>query len=147
DSHLGVAHFHPEAAVKGTADFTYTTTQLSVLQGADNTSSIVLGAGRVDPGDEFRLSNALIHERNYVDANMNPVLRTFDLVLTPTPAPEPSSLTLLVLGTVGVAGYGWSRWKVENRRRRIGHASLPAWGSDGERHSRRRRGVLPRYPA
>jgi hypothetical protein len=85
-THLGIAHFHPESNPSGENPM-YTTTVFSVIQGVDNTPSISLGKGKLDPNGEFSLTNALLHERNYMDNDGKPVLRTFDLILTPTPNP------------------------------------------------------------
>jgi hypothetical protein len=100
--HLAVAHFHPQANPN------YTTTVFNVLQGADNNPLILLGGAMLPPNNEFTLKDALLHERNYNDATTgNPVLRTFNLVLTPIP--EPSSLALLALGSVALAAYARRR--------------------------------------
>src|SRR5262249_19046650 len=117
DSHLSVAHFHPQSLPEGADAAQYTATVFSVIQGDDNTPGIRLGSGQLDPGGEFTLNNALIHERNYQLADGTAVLRRFDLVLTPTP--EPGSMTLLLLGAVGAAGYGWHRHRRAGKGKQV----------------------------
>jgi hypothetical protein len=51
---------------------------------------------------------------------------TFSFAFAPSAIPEPGSLTLLALGALGVAGYGWRR-----RRRRSGKGAEAAPASLG----------------
>ncbi len=109
-AHLGIAHFHPQVITQSGLN-TYSVSAFSVTSGEDNEGFIGLGNGELDPGGEFTLSNALIHERNYQDMNMNPILRNFDLILTPTPSgvPEPATLTLASISALIMAGFTWRK--------------------------------------
>jgi len=115
-THDANAHFHPQVTTPS-GNNTYSVTDFSVTSDVDNTNFIGLGNGTLNPGDEpFGLSNALIHERNYLDNSGNPVLRSFDLILTPTPVPEPATLILAGIGALSIVGFAWARrWGSSNR--------------------------------
>jgi hypothetical protein len=105
DVHQGLAHFHPQSDPMNTGNPVYTTTVFSVVSDGTNENFIGLGNGSVTPGNEFTLNNALLHERNYLDSNQQPVLRKFDLELTPVPAPPAVVLVGLGAGCVALRRY------------------------------------------
>jgi hypothetical protein len=104
--HPPESHFH----FLGKMNDPYLSNPLKYVAGINGGLSFELGNGEVPPGKDLTFQ-AKIHDIVYKD-----VERGFELVLTPTPVPEPSSLVLIATGGAFLAACGrrvWKRWPMQ----------------------------------
>jgi hypothetical protein len=82
----------------------------SRYNGTDSSNSPVSSSGTLGPGTYTIWGDAQVEHYSAANTTDNATI-SYSLQLSPAATPEPASLTLLGLGAVSLAGYGWRRRK------------------------------------